>query len=65
MVASVHRKARCGPKRVLIALLAAAAGFTLCLRILEKSDPLMALQDVYSFSVGAGVLSALIAWKFA
>jgi hypothetical protein len=62
-VASVLAKPRYNPKRILIALLAAAAGFILCLVILQKSDPLMALQDVYFFSVVAALLFAGIAWK--
>jgi hypothetical protein len=62
-VASVLAKPRLSPKRILIALLAAAAGFTLCDVILEKTDPLMAAQDVYFFSFVTAVVFAGIAWK--
>jgi len=62
-VAAVLAKPRLSPKRILIALLGAAAGFTLCLVILRKSDPLMAPQDVYFFSFVSGVVLAGIAWK--
>ncbi len=61
-MAPVLAKPRYSPKRILIAILAAAAGFTLCLVTLQKSDPLMALQDVYFFSFVAAILFAGIAW---
>ena len=50
-------------ERILIVLLGAAAGFILCGVILQKSDPLMATQDVHFFSIGAAILFAGIAWK--
>jgi hypothetical protein len=62
-VASVLAKPRLRPKRILIALLAAAAGFALCDVILQKTDPLMAAQDVYFFSFMTGLVLAGIAWK--
>jgi len=34
-----------------------------CFVILQKSDPLMAQQDVFFFSVVAAALFAGIAWK--
>jgi hypothetical protein len=50
-------------ERVLIVLLAAAAGFTLCSAILQKSDPLMGTQDAHFFSIVVAVLFAGVAWK--
>jgi uncharacterized membrane protein YeiH len=62
-VASAVAKARLRPKRILLAFLAAAAGFTLCDVILQKTDPLMAAQDVYFFSFMTAVVLAGITWK--
>ena len=63
-MASLVAKARLRPKRILLTLLAAAAGFTLCDVILQKTDPLMAAQDVYFFSFVTAIVLAGIAWKF-
>ena len=62
-MAPVPAKQRLSPKRILIALLAAAAGFALCDVILQKTDPLMAAQDVYFFSFVTGLVLAGVAWK--
>ena len=62
-MASVLAKPRLSLKRILITLLAAAAGFTLCDVILKKTDSLMAAQDVYFFSFATAIVFAGIAWK--
>ena len=63
IVPSAPTKPGHGLERILIALLGAAAGFILCGVILQKSDPLMATQDLRFFSIGAAALFAGIAWK--
>jgi SpoU rRNA methylase family enzyme len=63
-VATAPTKPGHGLERILIVLLGAAAGFTLCGAILQKSEPLMVKQDVYFFSVVAAILFAGLAWKF-
>jgi hypothetical protein len=50
-------------ERILIALLGAAAGFTLCSAVLQKSQPLMSTPDIRFFSIVAAILFAGVAWK--
>jgi hypothetical protein len=67
ILASIVASAPANPghllERVLIVLLAAAAGFILCSAILQKSDPLMGTQDAHFFSIVVAVLFAGVAWK--